>query len=294
MRKLKSKIFIVMFILVMSTLLAATMTAKKRATSSAQAADVAPQIQSHVAATPPAVCDGFDIRPDAHIGDKVVTEGLKGDANQVRNAALEEARHNTAELRLLWNSSPLASAGTINSEGDLDDGHGCLTADARQKWLQLKGAIMSATVVNEPAPADGTNTGANGSGAYQVANVADEGDGRMATRVTYQNGKSVWVLHRCGNVVVNESSLPGGKIPNIPEGGKNAGNDVLVNPNLPGQIGGCSAAGCGGNTAGPPYQPQPPPPPPRPRPVPPATTVPGPSGGTKPVATAPQPPAPAG
>lgn len=69
---------------------------------------------------------------------------------------------------------------------------------------------------------------------------------------------------------------PGGcPTPTPTPGGKDANKDVLVNPDVPDQVKGCGAAGCGGNTAGAPYQPPPPPPPAPPAP-PAATTAPRP------------------
>lgn len=271
---MKVKAFVV-FVILLATLTAVMFTRREGRLNSSQQAlgSSASSQEKHVATV---LCDGFDIRPDAHVGDKVVSAGFSGNANAVREAALEEAKHNTVMLKLLWNASRLGEGNAIGNEGDLVDGSNCLTQEARQRWYQLKGAIMSAQVVNEPAPAGGMNTGANGSGAYQSAGVADEGDGRMATRVTYQNGKSVWILHRCGNVVV-EGTIPGvPEKPREPEnGGKDARTDVLVNPDVPDQVKGCGAAGCGGNTAGSAYQPPPAPPPAPPAP-PPATTAPRP------------------
>lgn len=287
--KMKTKVFIVVFVVLLATLSAVMFTrheGQQKGSQQALGSSSASSSQEKQVAT--VLCDGFDIRPDAHVGDKVVSVGIKGDANAVREATLEEAKHNTVMLRLLWNSSPLASGGAIGSEGELVDSQNCLTADARQKWYQLKGAVMSAQVVNEPAPAGGMNTGANGNGAYQAAGVAEEnGDGRMATRVTYQNGKSVWVLHRCGNVVV-EGTIP--QVPDKPrdhEEGKDAnlssrgqgGTDrgVVTGPGYNGGGGTAdntipqsnSKSGCQGNCPGS----QPPQPPPAEKPPQPGTNT---------------------
>ncbi|MDP2663815.1 MAG: hypothetical protein Q8R28_24125 [Dehalococcoidia bacterium] len=93
------------------------------------------------------------------------------------------------------------------------------------------------------------------------------------------------VLLFCGNPVafppagvpVPQATTPSTPTPTPTQpttGGKDATKDVLTGP-VPEQVKGCGAAGCGGNTAGEPYQP-PPAPPPAPPALPPATTAPRP------------------
>jgi hypothetical protein len=123
------------------------------------------------------------------------------------------AKQDPRFLYMLVQGIPVLESSTdIKSIEELSK-NGCYTYEGREAWKLLRGVLLSATVVaTSEAPANGVNTGVNGSGVFQTA-PGISGD-RRAVMYTTKSGFTFWVMWRCGNLVV-QHAIPG--VPTVTE-----------------------------------------------------------------------------
>jgi hypothetical protein len=241
--------------------------------------------------SPDQCVDGFNIAPDEHKANQVISNGgtVTPASPELDTLLYDVNMHDPAVLMLYYNSSPPGKADPVGSVQDLVDS-GCYSTRGRDAYNQWKGAWQSAVKTPDTAPATGVNSGVANGQPFQEAAGPIGGD-RTATKVVYPNGDTMWVLHRCKNVETNGTPIPNippkevvtttttpttrpGSTTTVPRTtttvcaqpppgqtgcGKDATKDVLVNPAVPDQVKGCSGtsdhpagtAPCQGNTAGP-------------------------------------------
>jgi len=154
--------------------------------------------------------DKYNVILDPNEGNRLVSQGTHGSPEEVRDAFLKVGQHDPRVLQIAYNASPFGDVKPIEDWKTLVE-DGCYTAEARDIYQQVKGAYMAASVEPAMAPTDGVNTGVNpGGDGFQQRGV--DGDDRQATKLTFQNGKVIYIMHRCGNIVT-----PGNPIPGVPE-----------------------------------------------------------------------------
>jgi hypothetical protein len=141
----------------------------------------------------------FVIKHDDNTNHRVLSEGLQGQSREAINQFIDYAGHDERALSYIGDHTPGVGH---TAPTDLRDGK-CLSEDGQQMWYRIKGAWDSAKVEESAAPADGYNTGMTPNGAVQASHAGVTGN-RHAVKVVFQNGDTLWVMYRCGNIVTKK------------------------------------------------------------------------------------------
>jgi len=113
----------------------------------------------------------------------------------------------------------LAAAISIILERDVDkstlfDKDNWATEEAVQLVAEMRLALATASIMPDNAPTNGTNTGVSNNTVVSARTAGVSGN-RKSIRITLSDGRVIWVLARCGNVVtLHKPSLPPGKTDN--------------------------------------------------------------------------------
>lgn len=89
----------------------------------------------------------------------------------------------------------------------------CASDLAEQIAAEIEIAVAMGEVKPSEAPASGRNTGIDSAGNVVTAEGSGISGDRKAILIITKNGKKVWIMRRCGNVVTEE-----GGTPNLPAG----------------------------------------------------------------------------
>lgn len=84
---------------------------------------------------------------------------------------------------------------------ELVNNKGCATKKAKDLVQEIKTALALATITPDEAPADGYNSFTNPDTGAVFAEGGPIGGDRSAVKIVLRNGKTVWVMARCGNPV---------------------------------------------------------------------------------------------
>jgi hypothetical protein len=160
-----------------------------------------------------AKCDGYVVHLDKNESNRLLSKGAHGPAPKVRKIVAHAASYDPRVLLTYWNGTfpgkAVASEDELVEGGELKNGR-CYTDRARHMHQKLKGQLFMAAVSNGQAPRYGVNTGATAGGsAFQTSPGTISGN-RKATKVVYANGRTIWIMHRCGNLVTKKP------IPKVP------------------------------------------------------------------------------
>lgn len=198
-----------------------------------------------VAATVNGCPEEFRLDPDPNRRNRLFSGGVHGSPSKVRKEVLAGAAKDPRVLLIYWNASVdqgFTRGKLLKSEKPLISGK-CLSTKGQILHGKLVAAFTLANARKGQAPSVGVNTGAHrGGSAFQVAGAI--GGNRTATILTNVKGGKIFILHRCGNVVV-ERPIP--KVPKkppperVPE--KDPSKSVQYNPDVPDQVQGPGAGG---------------------------------------------------
>lgn len=162
--------------------------------------------------TPDECVDKYNVVFDKNVGNRLDSDGAFGTPNQVREQFLKNGQHDPRVLQLAVNASPLGKVTPVNDWKELVD-NGCYNEKARDLFQQTRGVYLAAKVEPAMAPSNGINTGVTPRGSgFQEQGVS--GTDRESTRVTFQNGDVIYIMHRCGNIVTTK---PIPKVPPKPQ-----------------------------------------------------------------------------
>jgi len=94
----------------------------------------------------------------------------------------------------------------------------CASVTARALVGEVEATIAAAIITPEAAPASGYNSGRDASGQTVASATPGISGDRTAIKLVLKNGKSVWIMARCGNPVVEAppTHLPPGPTDNTP------------------------------------------------------------------------------
>jgi hypothetical protein len=87
--------------------------------------------------------------------------------------------------------------------------NGCATPQAVAEYKAIQKVIARSDVTADPAPANGYNSGTS-NGVVLVSSQSGVGGNRAAIKIVMSNGKTIWIMARCGNPVTQ------GPPPNVP------------------------------------------------------------------------------
>lgn len=122
-------------------------------------------------------------------------------------------------------------------QGDLVK-DGCATLKAKQLVKASLQTLAASKITSEDAPTDGTNSGTKDGDVSYYGESGVDGD-RTAIKIDPPVGSTLWVMHRCGNVVTHNPPPP--PKPECPPNSdkpecltpKDPSKDVNVNPDVP-------------------------------------------------------------
>ena len=187
----------------------------------------------------------YNVVLDLNEGEKVLSEGLPpGTPEQKLQFVVDKAQHEPRVLQVAWNNTPAGQKKPVDWRKLIENG--CYSQLGRDTYQRVVGIYEAATVVNDDAPATGVNTGATpGGDVYQIPGGIS-GD-RSGIKVTFPNGKEIWIMNRCGNIVT-KGPQPGIPVKPPPTTvpttvspttttlkPKNPGESTQVNPSIPPQ-----------------------------------------------------------
>jgi hypothetical protein len=169
-------------------------------------------------ATPTATvagCTTWPTAPSDYTNNRWFAAGIAEIKNAATPAEATDAAHAwLAEVRK--DPNLLAGAAKYFIQRDVDKAtlstDACATDAAVQLVAELELAIGQAkAIVPDAAPANGTNTGVDNGNVVGSPVAGITGD-RKAIKVTLSNGREIWVMARCGNIVtVGPSPVPPGR-----------------------------------------------------------------------------------
>ncbi len=158
----------------------------------------------------------------------------------IRDASTnEEAVAAAHEWQMETRKDPdlLAGAAKVFFQRDVDrstlvDSEGCATQAAVDLDLEVGIAIASSKITPDDVPDSAHNTGVE-NGTVVGADHAGIGGDRSAIQIVLPDGRTIWIMARCGNLATEgPPPLPPGKTdtPDCPEGEKYNENGVCVAP----------------------------------------------------------------
>jgi hypothetical protein len=182
----------------------------------------------------PVACSNWAWQPDPHKDNSWISGGLASirDAKTPEDAAkaaqewmgrvqLDRAALQGAIKSLLDREVPFTELGNDN----------CASDQAKSYIVQMYMELGQATVTPDVAPANGSNSGIASGQVHSSTSGQIHGD-RTAIKVVRKNGKVIWIMWRCGNVVTIEILyVPGPTDNNVqvcdsgPDQGKPVGQD---------------------------------------------------------------------
>lgn len=125
-------------------------------------------------------------------------------------------KHDAELFAASYNAIFINADKQINS-ADLIDAEGCATPAATAALAELDLALAESDIEPSVAPADAVNTGTDENGNVTVASesgVYGDDESRKAISITTKDGCTIYVMARCGQIVVFKDCVP----PSIPEG----------------------------------------------------------------------------
>ena len=256
------------------------------------------------ATTEPELCsDTWAMEEADHTNNRWFYKGIASIYDAKTNEEAMDAAHDwLAEVRK--DPGLLAGAAKLFLQKDVDpatlaSSEGCATKAAADLEIEIGMTISSSKVSAGEAPTSATNTGVQDGTVVGSSFAGISGD-RTAIQVTLPDGRTIWILARCGNpATAGPPPLPPGKTdqpapppetpvtpvcpPDMPHGTPpnckdSPTRDPAQNGNAP--VGGGPNANPGPGTYVPPAQMQQPPSTPRPNPAPPAPEPPAPQPPT--------------
>lgn len=93
---------------------------------------------------------------------------------------------------------------------------GCVTQAAVDLDLEIGMTLASSKIVPADAPETGYNTGVENNQVVSDSSPGVSGD-RKAVQITTADGRTIWVMARCGNIVTDSPNHPPGKTDNPPK-----------------------------------------------------------------------------
>lgn len=154
-----------------------------------------------------------------------VTDGVSEIANaksplQARVAAgvwLEKVKTTPGTLN---GAAQYFSVDTVNPAALVKNG--CATPQAIAEYKAIQKVIARSDVTADPAPANGYNSGTS-NGVVLASSQSGVGGNRAAIKLVLPNGKTIWIMARCGNPVTqgpppNVPTTPPGHTPPPPPG----------------------------------------------------------------------------
>lgn len=184
------------------------------------------------AAEPDQICTTYPVVLDDKAHHRLISTGLTGETpeamfEEVKAAARKDPVYLAAAYNFIFEGTQLPPLDlTQQATYDKLAQGGCYTLAGVELYNQVLGRFSRATVTAAEAPADGVNSGAvPGGGAFADAGGID-GD-RAGIAVTFDDGKVIYVMKRCGNFVKPGGAppvgMPSGKVP--AEGGGGGGEE---------------------------------------------------------------------
>ncbi|MEX0919705.1 MAG: hypothetical protein WDZ32_01030 [Candidatus Saccharimonadales bacterium] len=132
---------------------------------------------------------------------------------------------------------------------ELFDRDDCATNEAEVLVAELEIVLAASDISVDEAPSDGYNSGVDEHGTAGVSTHPGITGNRQAIKIVKPDGTVIWIMGRCGNIVVTE---PPPDLPEVPTDEpppkevKDPSEDVLLNPDVPDRVRGPSGgSGCG-------------------------------------------------
>lgn len=162
------------------------------------------QATSPAAAVPVAVAaETWKLEYSDYSNNRWFADGI----TEIQNASTDEE---AAEAAQIWldevkpDPNLLAAAAKAILDRDIDKTtlfkDGWATQDAVQLVAEMQLALGKAQIVAEDAPTNGTNSGVS-NGIVVSSRTAGVSGNRKSIKITFADGRVIWVLARCGNVV---------------------------------------------------------------------------------------------
>lgn len=168
-------------------------------------------------ATPEQCADTWPIVPADHTDFRWFYEGLASikdaQTNEQAVAAAHDWRERVREVPYLQAFAAKQILQREVSSSSLTGKDGCVTQAAVDLDVELGMALATArSITPDLAPETGTNTGVDGVVVVSDSTPGVSGD-RKAIKIVLSDGRTIWVMARCGNIVTESP------IPDIPKGG---------------------------------------------------------------------------
>lgn len=171
-------------------------------------------------ATPEDCADSWPIVPANHEQNRWFYEGIASIMDANTN---EEAVAASIDWREKVRQAPNLLVGAVKtflqkdvSEASLTGSDGCVTQEAVDLDLELGMYIAASKITPDEAPINGVNTGVNDGAVVSDSSPGISGD-RKAIKIVTPDGRTIWIMARCGNIVTESPVFPPGETDNPPK-----------------------------------------------------------------------------
>jgi hypothetical protein len=157
----------------------------------------------------------WPVKLDDNTGNRVLSAGVpkqyQSSAQGTVNYLLKVAHQDPRALQALWNTTPAGEKHPVRDWHSLVDTTGkCYSELGQQVWRETATQLRLGKVHKSVAPSHGCNTYVTPRGNAGCVVESISGN-RHGVKITFSNGKSVWVMFRCGNPVTK--APPPGNVP---------------------------------------------------------------------------------